>query len=87
MRLAFQCKQWGALPEEGGLLDQAPGQLEKMDAVYGAYETITSRQNARDVNAWTDANPKRFEYYSYLKILAKYGPEEAYKRTQKNGAK
>lgn len=43
LRMAWQCERWHALPEQGGLLDQPAGMLQRMAAmlnVYNAFKTF-----------------------------------------------
>ena len=36
MRIAHLCETMGCLPNSGGLLDQLPGHIERLDAVFRA---------------------------------------------------
>lgn len=83
---AIQCRDWKALPDTGGVNDQEPGKLKQMTAHLSAYETIKSRQRARDVLSWIDANPDRYDYYGYLKQLVDLGVEETHRLMKERGA-
>jgi hypothetical protein len=37
LRLAWHCKEWGALPEAGGLRDQRAGEIGRMTQVYNVW--------------------------------------------------
>jgi hypothetical protein len=67
--MAWACKTWGALPEAGGLLDQPAGLMKKMAHVSYTYDVIKGRTRAKDVIAWIDADPARYDYYTWLKEL------------------
>lgn len=66
LRLALQVDRWGALPTQGGLLDQEAGLLERMGWASAVYNAFRGRATARDVIRWIDSNPEAHELYAYV---------------------
>lgn len=45
-----------------------------MEQAHAAYEVIMSRKRANGAISWIDADPQRYEYYSWVKmIVAEHG--------------
>jgi hypothetical protein len=59
LELAIHARQWGALPEPGGLLDQPFGLLDRMAASLNAYNALVSEQSRGDLTLteWSKRNP------------------------------
>jgi hypothetical protein len=59
LELAIHARQWGALPESGGLLDQPFGLLDRMSASLNAYNALVSEQSRGDLTLteWSKRNP------------------------------
>lgn len=69
--MAWQSKEWGALPETGGLLDQPAGLLKKMSMASRTYDIFKARDKAPDVVGWIEDNPEAYEHYAKVKKLLK----------------
>lgn len=57
LKLAWQCKQYGALPRPGGLLDQPAGLLDKMTACLNTYNAWRGYIKAPYKSEWVAQNP------------------------------
>ena len=68
---AWQCKQWGVMPEDGGLASQPAGLIRRMSMAYNTYEIFKTRYDAPDVIKWIESNPEANEHYAYVKGLLK----------------
>lgn len=74
LKLALSAQKWGVLPSGGGLWDQPAGLIKRMEQAHAAYEVIMSRKRANGAISWIDADPQRYEYYSWVKmIVAEHG--------------
>jgi hypothetical protein len=67
LELALQCDKWGALPEEGGMLDQPLGLMRRMNAYLNIYNAFKSEQQRgkMTLSEWSSSYPAAW------KILAK----------------
>lgn len=78
LRLLWQCKRWGVLPEPGGLADQPAGLLDRLavlDNVHQAW-TMWTRRGADGVGAvtWMQRNPEVWPLVSrIIKLRTLYG--------------
>lgn len=63
--LAWQCKKWGALPDE--ILRQDAGLMRRLSAVDNTYEIFRQRGTAPDVLAWIEDNEEANEHYAKVK--------------------
>ena len=57
LRIAWDAKKWGALPEGGGMMDQDYGLMQRMNAVDNIYSTLARLQNMQgaQIHNLTDA--------------------------------
>jgi len=63
--LGLRCKQWGTLPEPGGLLDQPAGLIAKMTHAVNVYENWSAYLRAERSGdaARMKANDPQFERF------------------------
>jgi len=69
--LAFQVKQWGTLPEAGGLRDQRAGEIEKLTTLLNVYHAVSGFNRAEDRGQWMRANPQSWEIYKWVTDIRK----------------
>lgn len=47
LRMAWMCKQWEALPDTGGVLDQDYVLLTRMSTLHAVYAAVSEYRNAK----------------------------------------
>jgi len=57
LKLAWQAKRWGTLPEPGGLRDQIVGELERMAMALSAYNAVQGSRATSNHATWAAHNP------------------------------
>lgn len=57
LAVAWQCQQWKALPEAGGIFDQDTETLLYMSYALNVYETIQASRSAPSLAEWAQSNP------------------------------
>ena len=59
LRMAWQCERWHALPEQGGLLDQPAGMLQRMAAMLNVYNAFkTFKASSGNLMALANSQPQ-----------------------------
>lgn len=58
LETAFLAKQWGSLPDPGGLYDQDAKLIKQMTVLYNVYKTLQKFRNAQgaQIHQLTDAD-------------------------------
>lgn len=77
LKLAWQARTWGKLPEPGGLRDQRAGELERMAAALNVYQTIHGFHLSNDWERWGRTNPSGSEILAYvLRLRREHGEKD-----------
>ena len=59
LRMAWQCERWHALPEQGGLLDQPAGMMQRMAAMLNVYNAFkTFKASSGNLMALANSQPQ-----------------------------
>ena len=76
LKLAWQARTWGTLPEPGGLRDQRAGELDRMSAALNTYETIRGFFSSNDWEQWGRTNPGGSAILAYvLRLRREHGEQ------------
>jgi len=64
LQLAWQCHQWGALPNGGGLYDQPYQTMQNMSAQLNVYNTVAYLRTlkGRDIHRLTDGQRRTIRW-------------------------
>jgi hypothetical protein len=71
LKLAWQSKNWGVLPNAGGLRDQRIGELERMAAALNAYNAYSAFLRSNNFVEFHRNHPRQMEIVTRIIELQK----------------